>query len=160
MPLIPKPISFKNDNKTEEKEQQHKEEVSALPSVKILDEMEAENQEKDDNCDDCLDVQPFNVNDQEIENKTLANNDFVMVVKLIEENMSVLKLNAKVKFEVTEVVKSPVKSIEPGQTFTIKAEMAKCPCLTSLDPGLYVVTGSMNEENQLILSNVLMEFEN
>ena len=160
LPLIPKPISFKNDNKTEEKEQQHHEEVSALASVKILDETETKNQEKDDDCDDCLDVQPFNVNDQEIENKTLANNDFVMVVKLIEENTSVLKLNAKVKFEVTEVVKSPVESIEPGQTFTIKAEMAKCPCLTSLDPGFYVVTGSMNDENQLILSNVLMEFEN
>ncbi|XP_065071536.1 uncharacterized protein LOC135696172 [Rhopilema esculentum] len=111
------------------------------------------------NCDECIDVQPFNINDQAVENKTVENNDFVMVVKYIEENISALKLQAKIKFEVFDVVKSPVDSVKEGETFTIKAEMAKCPCLSILEPGYYVVTGSVNAEGQLVLSNVLMEFE-
>ncbi|XP_065071326.1 uncharacterized protein LOC135696000 [Rhopilema esculentum] len=118
-----------------------------------------QSQNRKDNCDECIEVQPFNINDQAIENKTVENNDFVMVVKYIEENTSALKLQAKIKFEVFDVVKSPVDSVKEGETFTIKAEMAKCPCLSILDPGYYVVTGSVNAEGQLVLSNVLMEFE-
>ena len=111
------------------------------------------------NCDECIDVQPFKINDQAVENKTVENNDFVMVVKYIEENISALKLQAKIRFEVFDVVKSPVDSVKEGEVFTINAEMAKCPCLSILDPGYYVVTGSVNAEGQLVLSNVLMEFE-
>ena len=129
------------------------EELSILKNV-----MDLENQEEDD-CNQCLEIKPFKVNDEDVENKTLANNDFVMVVKLIEENMSAVKFDARIKLEVIEVVKSPIDSVTPGQTFTIKAQMATCPCLTSLDPGSYVVTGTMNDKNQLVLSNVLMEFE-
>ena len=114
----------------------------------------------DDNCEDCLEIEPFNINDKTIENKTIESNQFVMVVKFIEENMSAVKLDAKIKFEVIEVVKSPLENVKQGETFTIKAQMASCPCLTSLNPGYYVVTGSIDANNQLVLSNVLMEFEN
>lgn len=116
--------------------------------------------QKDDNCEDCLEIEPFNINDKRIENKTIESNQFVMVVKFIEENMSAVKLDAKIKFEVVEIVKSPLENVKQGETFTIKAQMASCPCLTSLNPGYYVVTGSIDANNQLVLSNVLMEFEN
>ena len=114
--------------------------------------------EKDD-CNQCLEIQPFCARSQKVEKKTLASNDFVMVVKLIEENLSAVKLREKMKFKVIEVVKSPTDNVTSGQTFTIKAQMATCPCLATLDPGFYVVTGQANDKNQLVLSNVLMEFE-
>ena len=149
-PLSPKPLSFNNDKQTENDKVEASDE-SSLPENGMI-------QEKDD-CSQCLEIQSFNVSDQNVENNTLANNDFVMVVKLIEENLSALKLDAKIKFEVIEVVKSPTDNVTSGQTFTIKTQMATCPCLATLDPGFYVVTGQTNDEKQLVLSNVLMEFE-
>ena len=133
--------------------------LPVIPASKSTDDTAEKSQEQSDKCNECLDVQPFDFNDKSAENKTLASNQFVMVVKLIEENLSAMKMNAKIRFEVVEVVKSPVESVQPGETFTISAELAKCPCLTSFDPGHYIVTGSMNEKNQLVLSNTLMEFE-
>ena len=149
--LTPKPLFFENEKRFESDEEEASNEM-VLPDNGI-------NQDKDD-CSQCLEVQPFNVSDKNVENKTLASNDFVMVVKLIEENMSAMKFDAKIKFEVIEVVKSPTDNVTSGQTFTIKAQLATCPCLATLDPGFYVVTGQTNDENQLVLSNVLMEFEN
>ena len=150
-PLSPKPLIVTNEKQAEN----YKMEASDDPSSPE----NGMSQDKDD-CSQCLEIQPFNASDQNVENTTLASNDFVMVVKLIEENLSALKLDAKIKFEVIEVVKSPTENFTPGQTFTIKAQMATCPCLATLDPGFYVVTGRANDENQLVLSNVLMEFEN
>ena len=152
--MNPKPLSFKDEMESRKDEQEAPEESSILKDV-----IELENQDED-KCNKCLEIKSFKVNDKDVENKTLTSNDFVMVVKLIEENMSAVKFDARIKFEVIEIVKSPIDSVASGQTFTIKAQMATCPCLTSLDPGFYVVTGTMNEENQLVLSNVLMEFEN
>ena len=149
--LTPKPLSFNNDKQTENGEEEASDDLSSSDNGMIQD---------TDDCNQCLEVQPFNTSDQNVENKTLASNDFVMVVKLIEENLSALKLDAKIKFEVIEIVKSPTDNVTSGQTFTIKAQLATCPCLATLDPGFYVVTGQTNDENQLVLSNVLMEFEN
>ena len=151
MPFNPKPLFFKNEKQAENDKIETSDDLSSPENDMI--------QERDD-CRQCLEIQPFNASDQNVENTTLASNDFVMVVKLIEENLSALKLDAKIKFEVIEVVKSPTDNATSGQTFTIKAQMAACPCLATLDPGFYVVTGQTNDENQLVLSNVLMEFEN
>jgi len=151
MPFNPKPLFFKTQKQAENDKIETSDDLSPPENGMI--------QEGDD-CSQCLEIQPFNTSDQNVENTTLASNDFVMVVKLIEENLSALKLDAKLKFEVIEVVKSPTDNVTSGQTFTIKAQMATCPCLATLDPGFYVVTGQTNDENQLVLSNVLMEFEN
>ena len=150
-PLNPMPLFFKNEKQVENDKIKASDDISSPDNGMI--------QEGDD-CSQCLEIQPFNASDQNVENTTLASNDFVMVVKLIEENLSALKLDTKIKFEVIEVVKSPTDNVTSGQIFTIKAQMATCPCLATLDPGFYVVTGQTNDENQLILSNVLMEFEN
>jgi len=151
MPFNPKPLFFKNQKQVENDKIKASDDLSPPENGMI--------QERDD-CSQCLEIQPFNTSDQNVENTTLASNDFVMVVKLIEENLSALKLDAKIKFEVIEVIKSSTDNVTSGQTFTIKAQMATCPCLATLDPGFYVVTGQTNDENQLVLSNVLMEFEN
>ena len=148
--LTPKPLSFNNDKQTGNGEEEASDDLSSSDNGIVQD---------TDDCSKCLEIQPLNASDQNVENKTLASNDFVMVVKLIEENLSALKLDAKIKFEVIEVVKSPTDNVTSGQTFTIKAQLATCPCLATLDPGFYVVTGQTNDENQLVLSNVLMEFE-
>ncbi len=120
----------------------------------------AKTDESRSGCAECLEVQPIKIEDAVVENETLANNDFVMVAKFIEENKSAAKMEAKIKFEVVEVAKSPVDTIVAGETFTINAKMASCPCLMSLDPGYYIVTGSVDAQNRLVLSNVLLEFEN
>lgn len=127
-----------------------------LPDTSNDDQLDRE----DDNCEDCLEIRPFKASDQGIENKTISSNDFVLVVEFIEENISAIKMNAKIKFNVTQVMKSPLENVKPGDSFTIRADLATCSCLTSLKPGYYVVTGSVDEKNQLVLSNVLMEFEN
>ena len=149
------PVFYVDDKKKAKLEEKQPDVVKSDESLVAL----RQSQNREDNCDECLDIQPFKINDRAVENKTIENNDFVMVVKYIEENISALKLQAKIKFEVFDVVKSPVDSVKEGETFTINAEMAKCPCLSILDPGYYVVTGSVNAEGQLVLSNVLMEFE-
>ena len=151
IPFNPKPLFFKNEKQTENDKMDASDDLSSPDNGMI--------QERDD-CRQCLEIQPFNASDQNVENTTLASNDFVMVVKLIEENLSALKLDARIKFEVIEIVKSPTDNVTSGQIFTIKAEMATCPCLATLGPGFYVVTGQTNDENQLVLSKVLMEFEN
>ena len=110
-------------------------------------------------CDKCLEIQPLKVDDKIAANKTLENNDFVMVVKHVDTNISVFKLLSIMKFEVVDVLKSPIEKASKGSQFTIRAEMADCPCLSILDPGYYVVTGVMDEKGRLTLSNVLMEFE-
>eukprot|EP00112_Aurelia_sp_Birch-Aquarium-sp1_P026816 Seg9743.1 transcript_id=Seg9743.1/GoldUCD/mRNA.D3Y31 product="hypothetical protein" protein_id=Seg9743.1/GoldUCD/D3Y31 len=89
----------------------------------------------------------------------IANNAFFLVVKFMNEKMPSLKMNATIEFTVTEVIKSPLKDVKKGYAFAIIAEKAKCPCLTSLDPGYYAVTGSVNDKSQLVISNVLMKFE-
>ena len=157
-PSSPKPLSFKSEKQIEQEDEEAPEELPTSQNGMALEDQEED--QDNDNCDDCLEVQQLKVNDYKVENKTLASNDFVMVVKLIEENMSAAKFAARIKFKVMEIVKSPIDSVTAGQTFTIKAKLAACPCLSLLDPGLYVVTGLMNEENKLVLSNVLMEFEN
>ena len=116
--------------------------------------------DRDDNCEDCLEIRPLKVTDQRIENKTISSNDFVLVVKFVEKNISAVKMGAKIKFEVTQVIKSPLENVKSGDSFTMRADLAKCSCLTSLDPGHYVIAGSVDENNRLVLSNVLMEFEN
>eukprot|EP00794_Sanderia_malayensis_P020224 gene20224-22200_t len=131
--------------------------ATSMPSEPL--QQMVKNEEMRNACEECLEVQPFDLQDKEIENKTIADNDFVMVVKFIEENKSAAKLEAKIKFEVIDVVKSPISSITKGETFTINAQMASCPCLKSIEPGYYVVTGSMDEQNRLVLSNSLLEFE-
>ena len=94
-----------------------------------------------------------------MQKKTLEEKDFVMVAKYIEANVSLLKLLSVMSFEVVDVLKSPIEKITNGSKFTIRAKLAKCPCLSNLDPGYYVVTGFMNKQGRLTLSNVLMEFE-
>ena len=110
-------------------------------------------------CNKCLEIRAIKYQDKEVKNTTEAKNDFIMVVKLVEENMSVSKLKAKIKFKVMEIIKNPIATITSGQTFTIDADLAKCTCMRLLEPGFYVVTGMVNDNNQLFLSNVLMEFE-
>ena len=138
----------------------HKNEQSDTSNTDQLDTSNDDQPDRNDNCEDCLEIKPFNVSDHSIVNKTTASNDFVLVVKFIEENISAVKMNAKIKFEVTQVVKNPLVNVKSGDSFTMRADLAKCSCLTSLDPGYYVVTGSVDGNNRLILSNVLMEFEN
>ena len=138
----------------------HQTEQSDTSNTDELDASNDDQPDRDDNCEDCLEIKPFNVSDHSIENKTISSNDFVLVVKFIEESISAVKMNAKIKFEVTQVIKSPLQNVKSGDSFTIRADLAKCSCLTSLDPGYFVVTGSVDEKNRLILSNVLMEFEN
>ena len=156
----PKPLHATDEDPDRQDKLTDQTKLTAIPDSLLLKESADKKSDEVDKCEDCLDIQPFNIKDAKVENTTIANNDFVMVVKLIDENVSLLKLDAKIKFEVVEVVKSPVQTITAGQTFTIQAEMSECPCLTSFDEGYYVVIGSMNKKNQLILSNTLMEFEN
>ncbi len=137
-----------------------------LGGVEELDQPEAATQaipqrteESREKCAECVEIKPIKIEDGAIENATLAANDFVMIVKFIEENKSVAKMEASVKFEVTQVVKSPIDTVKVGEIFTINAKLATCPCLKSLEPDYYVVTGSMDSQNRLVLSNVLLEFE-
>eukprot|EP00795_Rhopilema_esculentum_P011192 gene11191-20155_t len=150
--------------------QQPKANVPILPpvggerKVKVEEQSGISNREKlilnnQQTCDKCLEIQPLKVDDKIAENKTLENNDFVMVVKHIDTNLSVFKLLSIMKFEVVDVLKSPIEKVSKGNQFTIRAEMADCPCLSILDPGYYVVTGVIDEKGRLTLSNVLMEFE-
>ena len=150
----PKPLSLKSEKQTEQEYEEAPDELPTLKHGVVLEKQE------NDNCVECLEVQPLKLNDYKVKNKTLASNAFVMAVKLIEESMSAAKSVESIKFNVMQVVKSPINSVRPGQTFTIKAKMAACPCLSLLDPGLYVITGVKNQKNKLVLSNVLMEFEN
>ncbi len=113
-----------------------------------------------DKCAECVEIKSIKPEEEgAVKNATLANNDFVMIVRFIDENKSADKMEAKIKFEVTQVVKSPLDTVKVGEKFTINAKLATCPCLTSLDPGHYVVTGSMDSEKRLVLSSVLLEFE-
>eukprot|EP00795_Rhopilema_esculentum_P004299 gene4299-20499_t len=138
--------------------------VDGERKVKVEEQSGISNQEKlilnnQETCDKCLEIQPLKVDDKIAENKTLEDNDFVMVVKHIDTNLSVFKLLSIMKFEVVDVLKSPIEKVSKGSQFTIRAEMADCPCLSILDPGYYVVTGVIDEKGRLTLSNVLMEFE-
>ncbi|XP_065069043.1 uncharacterized protein LOC135694295 [Rhopilema esculentum] len=138
--------------------------VDGERKVKVEEQSGISNQEKlilnnQETCDKCLEIQPLKVDDKIAENKTLEDNDFVMVVKHIDTNLSVFKLLSIMKFEVVDVLKSPIEKVSKGNQFTIRAEMADCPCLSILDPGYYVVTGVIDEKGRLTLSNVLMEFE-
>eukprot|EP00795_Rhopilema_esculentum_P004295 gene4295-20495_t len=148
--------------------QQPKADVPTVPpvggerKVKVEKQSGISNQEKlilnnQETCDKCLEIQPLKVDDKIVENKTLEDNDFVMVVKHIDTNLSVFKLLSIMKFEVVDVLKSPIEKVSKGSQFTIRAEMADCPCLSILDLGYYVVTGVIDEKGRLTLSNVFME---
>ena len=131
---------------------------------KFGDEMENDSPLEDadeaaNTCRQCLAVQPIKIYDHSNEKKTLARNGFVMIVRFIDEAVSLARKRAIITFKVIKILKSPLRSVKKGNTFTIRADMAKCQCLKKLDPGYYVVKGSMNKKKQLVLSNVLMEFQ-
>ena len=135
---------------------ERKDKVEEQSGISSQEKLSLSNQ---DTCNKCLEIQALKVDDKIAANKTLEDNDFVMVVKHVDTNISVFKLLSIMKFEVVDVLKSPIEKVSKGSQFTIRAEMADCPCLSTLDPGYYVVTGVMDEKGRLTLSNVLMEFE-
>eukprot|EP00794_Sanderia_malayensis_P020225 gene20225-22201_t len=112
---------------------------------------------KQKNCAKCLQVRLFNPKNRYLMKKIVSRYDFVMVAKFLAENKSAATLIAKIKFKVEKVTKSPTKKIYAGETFVMNAKMVSCPCLKSIKPGYYVITGSLDKKRRLVLSNTLLE---
>ena len=80
-----------------------------------------------------------------------------MVASYEQDIYTKKKNHAHLTFEVTEVIKTPLETIEKGEMFTIDADLSRCKCLKHIETGIYLVLGKLDSRGKLVISGNFIE---
>lgn len=121
---------------------------------RAVDEKKDENIEK---CNKCLNVREFSYYSNFIENivkETKADLLFKAEEKDIVKSIS----RTRITFKVLDIYRTPNKKIQPGETFSIDADLVYCKCLPSdLKSGIYIIAGKNGKNGKLAIEGDLIK---